>query len=174
MYKPALALVVRRELEIENFKAQTFSTLVANVKTAGGTVKMEHAPKEDRILDAKVAESVAASLKGKNVALAVECKKSREMAPSPYMLATFQKDAEKFLSLGAQESLNTLQQLYEAQLTSYPRTDHDRLPPEQAVRCEDRQRCDRCRVCEGSQGLIPLMQPNKRISLCRRTRNIMG
>ncbi|OZA30910.1 MAG: hypothetical protein B7X93_01380 [Hydrogenophilales bacterium 17-61-9] len=161
---PTLALVVRRDLEIENFKAQTFYTLVANVKTAGGTVKMEHAPKEDRILDAKVAESVAASLKGKNVALAVECKKSREMAPSPYMLATFQKDAEKFLSLGAQESLNTLQQLYEAQLTSYPRTDHDRLPPEQAgAAVKIANAVIAAGYVKEAKGLIPLMQPNKRI-----------
>ncbi len=161
---PTLALVVRRDLEIENFKPQAFYTLVAEVKTTAGTVKMEHAPKEDRILDRKVATAIADSLKGRTVPLAIECKKGRELAPSPYMLATFQKDAEKYLGMGAQEALNTLQQLYEAQLTSYPRTDHEHLPPEQAG---DAVRIASAVISAGyvkeAKGLVPLMQPSKRI-----------
>lgn len=161
---PTLALVVRRDLEIENFKPQAFYTLAAEVKTAGGTVKMEHAPKEDRILDRKVAAGIAASLKGKTVALAVERKKSREMAPMPYMLATFQKDAEKHLGLGAQEALDTLQQLYEAQVTSYPRTDHEALPPEQAGNAlKIASAVIGAGFVKEAKGLIPLMQPSKRI-----------
>lgn len=161
---PTLAMVVRRDLEIENFKPQTFYTLVAEVKTAGGTVKMEHAPKEDRILDRKIAVAVAESLKGRSVPLTVECKKSREMAPAPYMLATFQKDAEKHLGMGAQDALDALQQLYEAQLTSYPRTDHEHLPPEQAG---DALKIASAVISAGyvkeAKGLLPLMQPSKRI-----------
>lgn len=161
---PTLALVVRRDLEIQNFKSQAFYTLTADVKTAGGTVKMEHAPKEDRILDRKVAASLAASLKGKTVSLAVERKKSRELAPMPYMLATFQKDAEKHLGMGAQEALDTLQQLYEAQVTSYPRTDHEGLPPEQAGSAiKIASAVIGAGFVKEAKGLIPLMQPSKRI-----------
>lgn len=161
---PTLALVVRRDLEIQNFKSQAFYTLNADVKTAGGTVKMEHAPKEDRILDRKVAASLAASLKGKTISLAVERKKSRELAPMPYMLATFQKDAEKHLGMGAQEALDTLQQLYEAQVTSYPRTDHEGLPPEQAGSAiKIASAVIGAGFVKEAKGLIPLMQPSKRI-----------
>lgn len=161
---PTLALVVRRDLEIENFKPQTFYTLVADVKTTGGTVKMEHAPKEDRILDKKVATSIASSLKGKTVALNIECAKKRELAPSPYMLATFQKDAEKQLGMGAQAALDALQQLYEAQLTSYPRTDHEHLPPEQAgAAVKIATAVINAGFIKEAKGLIPLMQPSKRI-----------
>lgn len=161
---PTLALVVRRDLEIENFKPQTFYTLIADVKTSGGTVKMEHAPKEDRILDRKVASAVAASLKGRDVALTVERKKARELAPLPYMLATFQKDAEKHLGMGAQDALNALQELYEAQLTSYPRTDHEYLPPEQAGNATKiAQAVISAGFVAEAKGLTPLMQPSKRI-----------
>lgn len=161
---PTLALVVRRDLEIENFKPQTFYTLAADVKTTGGTVQMEHAPKEDRITDRKVATALADSLKGKTVALAVETAKKRELAPLPYMLATFQKDAEKQLGLGAKAALDVLQELYEAQLTSYPRTDHEHLPPEQAgaaVRIATA--VINAGVVSEAKGMIPLMQPSKRI-----------
>lgn len=161
---PTLSLVVRRDLEIENFKPQTFYTLVADVKTTGGTVKMEHAPKEDRIVDRKIATALATSLKGKTVALNVERKKSRELAPMPYMLATFQKDAEKALGLGAQEALDTLQKLYEAQVTSYPRTDHEGLPPEQAGNAiKIASAVINAGFVKEAKGLIPLMQPSKRI-----------
>lgn len=161
---PTLALVVRRDLEIENFKPQTFYTLVADVKTSGGTVRMEHAPKEDRILDRKVAVAVADSLKGRDVVLTVERKKSREMAPLPYMLATFQKDAEKHLGMGAQDALDALQKLYEAQLTSYPRTDHEHLPPEQAGSAiKIASSVIAAGYVKEAKGLIPLMQPSKRI-----------
>lgn len=161
---PTLALVVRRDLEIENFKPQTFYTLIADVKTSGGTVKMEHAPKEDRILDKKVATAIATSLKGRSVALTVECSKKRELAPSPYMLATFQKDAEKQLGMGAQAALDALQQLYEAQLTSYPRTDHEHLPPEQAgAAVKIASAVINAGFVKEAKGLIPLMQPSKRI-----------
>jgi len=161
---PTLALVVRRDLEIENFKPQTFYTLVAEVETSGGTIKMEHAPKEDRILDKKIATAIAASLKGKTVNLSIERSKKRELAPPPYMLATFQKDAEKELGLGAQAALDVLQQLYEAQLTSYPRTDHERLPPEQADNAiKIASAVINAGFVKEAKGLIPLMQPNKRI-----------
>lgn len=161
---PTLSLVVKRDLEIENFKPQTFYTLVAEVKTTGGTVKMEHAPKEDRIVDRKIATALADSLKGKTVALSVERKKSRELAPMPYMLATFQKDAEKLLGMGAQEALDTLQQLYEAQVTSYPRTDHEGLPPEQASNAlKIASAVINAGFVKEAKGLIPLMQPSKRI-----------
>lgn len=161
---PTLALVVRRDLEIENFKPQTFYTLVADVKTSGGTVKMEHAPKEDRILDRNIATAVAASLKGKAVTLSVERTKKRELAPSPYMLATFQKDAEKQLGLGAKASLDALQELYEAQLTSYPRTDHEHLPPEQAgAALRIASAVINAGFVKEAKGMIPLMQPSKRI-----------
>lgn len=161
---PTLALVVRRDLEIENFKPQTFYTMVADVKTAKGAVKMEHAPKEDRILDKKIAQAIAASLKGKTVPLSVECAKKRELAPSPYMLATFQKDAENQLGLGAKAALDVLQELYEAQLTSYPRTDHERLPPEQAgAAVKIASAVINAGFVKEAKGLIPLMQPSKRI-----------
>lgn len=161
---PTLALAVNRDLEIENFKPQTFYTLIADVKTTGGALKMEPAPKEDRILDKKIADQVAASLKGKTVPLTVVRTKKSELAPTPYMLATFQKDAEKHLGMGAKKALDALQQLYEAKLTSYPRTDHEHLPPEQA---SDAIKIASAVIAAGyvteAAGLIPLMQPSKRI-----------
>lgn len=130
---PTLALVVRRDLEIENFKPQTFYTLTANTKTKFGDLALEHAPKENRILDKKVAQDLAQALRGKTIPLSVVQKQKKVGAPMPFMLATFQKVAESDLGLGANAALQMLQALYEAKVTSYPRTDHERLPPEQAA-----------------------------------------
>jgi len=161
---PTLGLVVRRDREIENFKPQTFYTLKATVKADDNSLVLEHAPKEDRILDKKVAEAIVEALKGTTVDLAVECKRKREFAPMPYMLATFQKDAEKALGLGAKASLEILQELYEAQVTSYPRTDHERLPPEQAVSAvQIATSVIGAGFVKDASQLIDQMQPSKRI-----------
>ena len=161
---PTLALVVRRDNEIANFKAQTFYNLSAKVKAEDNELTMEHSPKgELRIFDKKIAQALANEIKGKKFPLSIDKKKKREGAPLPYMLSTFQKDSEKFLGLGAKESLDVLQALYEAKLTSYPRSDHEKLPHEQAA--------DATRIASAivnasivdAGPLLPLMQPSKRV-----------
>lgn len=161
---PTLALVVRRDLEIENFKPATFYKLVAKVQTPQGLLSLEHAPKEGRIFDKKVATAIANALKGTQVALQLTKKKCREHPPLPYMLSTFQADAEEKLNMGAKDALDALQSLYESQLTSYPRTDHQMLPPEQAAHA--------LKIAESvmSNGLLPeakalrsVMKPSPRV-----------
>lgn len=161
---PTLALVVRRDREIENFKPQTFYNLAANVTTAVGPAKLVHEPKENRILDPKTAQALAQEMQGKDFPLTVTQKKARNTAPMPYMLATFQKDAEDLLGLGAKQALEVLQELYEAQATSYPRTDHERLPPEQSASATKiAATVISFGFAKEAEKLQSLMQPSKRI-----------
>lgn len=128
---PTLAMVVRRDREIEAFKTAKYYYLIAKVDTGYGIVEMTFNPKENRITDKKLAEQIATRLAGQTVSLKVQKQVKTERAPLPYMLATWQKDAEEKLKLGAKESLEVLQELYEAKLSSYPRTERELLPPEQ-------------------------------------------
>lgn len=128
---PTLALVVRRDLEIENFTAKSFHYVEADIEVKAGRALFSHNPTDPRILDRKVAENLAAALTGKSVPISVVRKEAKERSPLPFILATFQKAAEKKLGLGTDKALKTLQALYEAQLVSYPRTDCPYLPAEQ-------------------------------------------
>lgn len=129
---PTLALVVRRDLEIEKFQQRTFSTVEATVKTEGGkSVALLHDP-EPHIFDKPVAEQIAASVRSSVQVLGVKKERKRDLAPLPFILATWQQTAEKHLKIGASEALKILQELYEAKVVSYPRSDCPYLPAEQA------------------------------------------
>lgn len=129
---PTLALVVRRDLAIENHKASTFYTLAAHVASAADSVTLLHDTEHDRIIDKAIAASLAKALTGTCVTVAVTETPLTEHAPLPHKLATYQKVAESRHGWSATDALKALQTAYEAQIVSYPRTDCQYLPKEQA------------------------------------------
>ena len=128
---PTLALVVRRDREIEGFAARSFWKVKLELKTRDGTmVTLWHDPAE-HIFDRAKAQSIARACVGKDVVLRVASEKKRERAPLPWHLGEYQRHMQKVAGLTLQQSLQTLQSLYEKQLVSYPRTDCRYLPEEQ-------------------------------------------
>lgn len=128
---PTLALVVRRDREIEGHAAKHFYALHATCCTRNETVVLSHDNEKQRIFDESEAKRLAGALQGKTVSIAVEEHVETERSPMPFMLATFQRAAEELYGWGVKECQSILQSLYEAELVSYPRTDHDHLPAEQ-------------------------------------------
>ncbi len=128
---PTLAMVVRRQKEIEAFKSETFYTLEGVFALSGGrSVSLTCAP-EPRIKEEKVADAVARACVGKQTKLGVEVTKAARLAPLPFDLAEFQKQAEWLFGWSASKSLEVLQSTYEAKLTTYPRSDCRYLKEEQ-------------------------------------------
>ncbi len=131
---PTLALLVRRDLEIENFKPREFFTLAATVKTVDGqSVDLKHEPKdEDRIHDKAIADAIVATMAGKTFDLTVQVNDKKEAPPKPYSLLSFSKDAGKKYGWTAKQCLDVLQKLYEPEfgLTTYPRTESEYLKDE--------------------------------------------
>lgn len=160
---PTLALVVRRDMEIANFKQAVFYYAVATVDTPFGALTMQYKPAE-LVLDKNIIAGITAGLKGKAVELDSVVNRAKEFAPLPYMLATFQKDAEQHLKIGAKATLDVLQSLYEKQLTSYPRTDCEYLPAEQAGSAIGiATALVQHSIVTNADALIPLMKPSSRI-----------
>src|SRR6201981_2657962 len=60
---PTLAIVCKRELEIQNFVPVTYFEVVATAKVTSGEFKMRYAPQE-RILRREIAETVVAAAQG--------------------------------------------------------------------------------------------------------------
>lgn len=115
---PTLALVVNRQKEIENFvPVTTFElrtryrgvTFISNVKAfkteEEGAAKLEEA----RQSEFEVTE--------------VTKKKVKEAPPKLFDLTSLQVEANKKYGLSADETLKTIQSLYEKKLTTYPRVD---------------------------------------------------
>ena len=136
---PTLALVVNRDLSIENFNPRDFYAVVATIQATDGTFIARWKPSEDipvdesgRVIDQKIAKDIATKTTGKagNVVSFVAAKK-KQAAPLPFSLSTLQAMANKRLGLSAQEVVDIAQSLYESKVTTYPRTDCNYLPDSQ-------------------------------------------
>ena len=137
---PTLALVVRRDLEIESFVPKDYFEVVATVKHANGTFAARWKPRsadgpgfdsEGRLTDRRIAEQMAALGKGQGRIEQYKAEPKKQGAPLPFSLSALQKAASAKLSLGAKQVLDLAQELYESQYTTYPRTDCQYLGEDQ-------------------------------------------
>lgn len=136
---PTLALIVNRDLSIENFSPKDFYALSALIKADGGEFTARWKPSDDipvddagRVLDKNITDHIALKVSGQpGTVITFSAVKKKQAAPLPFSLSTLQAVANKKLGLGAQEVVNIAQALYEAKLTTYPRTDCNYLPESQ-------------------------------------------
>ena len=140
---PTLALVVRREREIEHFTPATYYLVDALFRTeTGEPFRARWKPSEERtpldpegrLVDRAAADAAAASFgepPADGVVTKYERKKKEEPPPLPFSLSALQVLAGKRYGYEPQQVLDTAQKLYEEKLTSYPRSDAEYLPVSQ-------------------------------------------
>jgi DNA topoisomerase-3 len=86
---------------------------------------------QDRCLNQALAQQAAAAISSAASARVVKLRteRMREVAPLPFDLGTLQEVCSKKLGLGAQETLDIAQALYETyKVVTYPRSDCGYLP----------------------------------------------
>lgn len=129
---PTMAMLVTRDLLIDSFVPKKFYRLEAQVKTdSGKSFTLSCDPRDDlRIWDKTVAQDLAKSLKGKSVQLSVVSKQSSEAPYKLFNILTFTKAMFVIGKVPPKKAAEMLQKLYEAKLTTYPRTEHEKLPAE--------------------------------------------
>ncbi len=159
---PTLALIVNRQLEIENFvpkQSWVLSTLyrdtkfnaiahdeeaeaeaqaeVAEAAAQGKTIKskgpiyrqIEYTTEEEGI-------AVLESIKNNPFTVTdVQKKKGSEAPPRLYDLTSLQVDCNKKFGFSAEQTLQTIQSLYEKKFTTYPRVDTTFLPDDIYPKC---------------------------------------
>ncbi|MEK6853008.1 MAG: DNA topoisomerase I, partial [Nanoarchaeota archaeon] len=121
---PALALLAKREREIQNFKPEPYWQIFLLVKNSH-ELEVQF-PKN--IFDKNEAEKFLL-LKGKKGVAKTEKEVKEIQPPPPFDLTTLQVEAYKFLGLTPAQTLQLTQNLYLAGLISYPRTASQKLPP---------------------------------------------
>ncbi|HDR0619161.1 DNA topoisomerase III [Pasteurella multocida] len=153
---PVLGLIVRRDLEIENFKPKDFFEVFAHIQAETpekisalsaqekadipqfkalwqpSKACEDYQDEDGRVLSLGLAENVVKRIT-QQPAEVVEYvdKREHESAPLPYSLSALQIDAAKRYGLSAQEVLDICQRLYEThRLITYPRSDCRYLPEE--------------------------------------------
>lgn len=144
---PVLGLIVRRDLEIENFQPKDFFEVLAHIqheKTSEKSTALFHftalwqpskacedyQDDDGRVLSRALAENVVKRITQQPAEVTdYTDKHEKETAPLPYSLSALQIDAAKRFGLSAQEVLDICQRLYEThKIITYPRSDCRYLP----------------------------------------------
>ncbi|GLH70239.1 DNA topoisomerase [Geothrix rubra] len=137
---PTLALLVRRELEIRDFKPQPFWTLRARFghpdgEYEGRWFKEHEGETRERFATEAEARDLAARLAGKPGRIRSVTGRTEKKKPELlYDLTALQKEANKRFGLTAEATLGLAQNLYEKQLISYPRTNSRHLTEADALK----------------------------------------
>lgn len=159
---PTLALIVRRQQEIENFvprQSWVLSTLYREVKftaiqrdedaEAEEAKEIEEAAKQGKTIKSKgpiykqieyaeeqEGRAVLEAIKDNPLkVLSVTKKKGTEAPPRLYDLTSLQVDCNRKFGYSADTTLNLIQALYEKKFTTYPRVDTTFLPDDVYPKC---------------------------------------
>src|SRR5215216_5810869 len=119
---PTLALIVKREREIQAFVPEPYWLVHATFDPRYQGLWFEG--EETRLKDGKRAEEIVEKVKGKPGKVeSVERKEQSERAPLLYDLTSLQRDANRRFGFSARRTLSAAQSLYEGKKAiTYPRT----------------------------------------------------
>lgn len=152
---PTLAMIVKRHFEIVNFQPQQYwelKTLYRDVvfnSTKGRYEKIEEAQEKlEAIKDALFTITE------------VQKKSGKEAPKRLYDLSSLQVDCNRKFGLTAEQTLQTIQSLYEKKVATYPRVDTTYLPDDVYPKCPNI-----LRGLRGYEGYTSkLLEPGKKLS----------
>ena len=137
---PTLRLVVDRDRSISDFVPVAYWAIDVQLKhdgqlfTAQWRADPDTCDEQDRCLNQAHAQQAADAINSASSARVskLRTERMREVAPLPFDLGTLQEVCSKKLGLGAQETLDIAQALYETyKVVTYPRSDCGYLPQSQ-------------------------------------------
>ena len=148
---PTLALIVRRQQEIENFVPTTYWVLTTNYRDTVFNVVMEEEEKEEESSkeNSKAKEKTPKGFKTREEGEAVlekikdlpftvkkiEKKKGKEAPPRLFDLTSLQVECNRKFGYSADQTLQLVQSLYEKKVSTYPRVDTTFLPDDVYPKC---------------------------------------
>lgn len=132
---PTLYMIYQRDQEIKNFRASTYFELASEILAEGKKFDAKLAPsqafqdqsslitfKRDNRLENKREVGIIESIKNEEKAIA---------SPRLFSLSSLQSEANKRFKASASDTLAAVQNLYEAGLLSYPRTNCNYITEEE-------------------------------------------
>lgn len=122
---PTLALIVKREKEIENFKSEPFWEIIAtfqiNKKKYKGTWQKDQ---QTRVIDEQMARKIAEFCKEKRAEIKdIVTERKEYQPPLLFNLSALQATANKTYKFSPKKTLDVVQSLYQKGIVSYPRSD---------------------------------------------------
>ncbi len=149
---PTLALIVKRQQEIENFRPVPYWVLTTTYRDTVFTAVMEEGERGFRTQE----EGQAALQTIGEVPFTitdVQKKKGSEAPPRLFDLTSLQVECNKRFGFSADLTLQLIQSLYEKKVTTYPRVDTTFLSDDIYPKCPQ--------ILNGLPAYYPLMEPIK-------------
>ena len=112
---PTLALVVDRQRAIDGFVREEYFKVTVKGSGIAAVSRNMSEDEADRLI--KACQSSPATI------VSVKKERKRTNPPKLYDLTALQRDANRFFGYTAKQTLDALQEMYEAKLVTYPRTD---------------------------------------------------
>ncbi|QPA32429.1 DNA topoisomerase III [Thermaerobacillus caldiproteolyticus] len=122
---PTLALIVKREKEIENFQSEPFWEVVATFNIDGKQYEGKWVKEsESRLKDERLAQKIAEFCQNKQAEVKeVKTERKTFQPPLLFNLSSLQATANKLYQFSPKKTLDVLQSLYQKGIVSYPRSD---------------------------------------------------
>ena len=128
---PTLALIVKRQAEIENFVPKPYWELKTKYREVTFSVV------EGKFEEKEKAEEALQKISGEPFTVTdIATKKGNELPPRLYDLTSLQVDCNKKYGMTSDVTLQTIQSLYEKKYTTYPRVDTTYLSEDIYPKCE--------------------------------------
>ncbi|SEO21568.1 DNA topoisomerase-3 [Amphibacillus marinus] len=142
---PTLAMVAKREAEINQFKPKPFYTIKAQMDN-GLALQWLDQKQNNRLFDQQKANQLVSKLAGQKLKVtAVKRTEKKSYAPPLYDLSALQQEANKAFGFSGKQTLSIMQKLYEQhKVLTYPRTDSRFLSDDLVATLKDR--VDACGV----------------------------
>ncbi|KAA6307383.1 DNA topoisomerase 3, partial [termite gut metagenome] len=145
---PTLALIVNRQLEIENFKPELYWELKTVYReTTFSATKGKFNSKEEGLTFLETVKQSDFTVTD------VSSKKGVEYAPRLFDLTSLQVECNKKFGYSADDTLKLIQSLYEKKITTYPRVDTTYLSDDVYPKCPV--------ILEGLKDYVSLTAPLK-------------
>jgi len=135
---PTLAMIIKREEEIDNFTPQNYWTIEANMGSFTALWRNEKGINRFNNYDS--AMDLASRIENSEAEITeLQKKEKREAPPKAYDLTELQRDGNRYLGFSAKKTLQVLQGLYERhKYVTYPRTDSKHITTDMVPTLKDR------------------------------------
>lgn len=123
---PALCLINKRQQEIKNFKPTPFFELEAQFTSPNGVYRgryKERFTSKEELMNLLQQHNLSENKSQQGMVKSVEVKPMQKEAPKLFSLSSIQALANKKYKYSPADVLKGIQELYEAKLVTYPRTD---------------------------------------------------
>ncbi len=141
---PTLALIVKRQHEIDTFTPEPYWVLATVYRDTTFTATKDRAAKDEdkagaglkKFTSKEEGEQAFKDIEGKPFTVTrVEKKEGKEQPPQLYDLTSLQVDCNRKFGFSAEMTLGLIQSLYEKKFTTYPRVDTQYLSDDIYPKC---------------------------------------